>query len=66
MREGSFLLLPTQALDLALARAQMEEAKWWRKTTGVDLQYRIADIEAAISALEQARRDGKEDHAKKS
>ena len=54
------LPLPTQALDLALARARLEEARRWRNRDGneeADLKY-LAELASAVSLLEQAQREG--------
>ena len=52
--------------------SQSAGMNWWDAEmrfllppTGVDLQYHIADIDAAVSALEKVQWKGKEDHAKK-
>jgi hypothetical protein len=66
------LPLPTQALDLALERARLEEAKWWIDALqlaidgGVDIdspdyrraEKRLSAHKAKVSALEQAQREG--------
>ena len=67
------LPLPTQALDLSLKRARLEEAKWWRHLVfmdedsyfAVEGDKHIVALNAEVSALEKVQWKGKEDHAKK-
>jgi hypothetical protein len=58
--------IPTSALDLALKRARLEEAKWWRHLVimdeasyfAVEGDKHIVALNAEVSALEQAQREG--------
>lgn len=38
-------------LKLKLLEARLDEARWWKETTHVDLQYRIDQLERELAAL---------------